>query len=175
MVTPPLCSYGSLSAWSHSVNGPWSHRRGFDSLIQHGTGFGYAEASAASPNKTFDGPKAMPCQALDHAAGFLFAFGLLAAVYRRASGEQVGSQKVEVSLVEVGLWLRGFGQRETEAFDRPGVRRDAVQRDGIVDAHGVKREWIKSAAMFGDEKKQFRWDRAPVGKDCDRPEWLPRS
>ena len=55
----------SLSAWSHA--GPWSQRRGFDSLVQNANGLNHAEAAAAG----LAGPKELPCQALDHATGYL--------------------------------------------------------------------------------------------------------
>lgn len=68
--------YVSLSAYGDS--GPWAGRRGFDSLVQTATGFNHAEAQAAGQ----EAPKAMPVQILDHASGYLMAFGALAALAR---------------------------------------------------------------------------------------------
>jgi hypothetical protein len=63
----PGIVYGSLSA--HGDLGPWALRRGFDSLVQTATGFNAAEAQAAGAKA----PKELPCQALDHASGYLLA------------------------------------------------------------------------------------------------------
>src|SRR5215471_17413967 len=64
----PGIIYVSLSAYGHV--GPWADRRGFDSLVQTATGFNHAEGQAAGE----DGPKPLPAQVLDHAAGYLLAF-----------------------------------------------------------------------------------------------------
>jgi len=93
----------SLSAYGH--RGPWAMRRGFDSLVQTATGFNHAEAAAAG---TADGARPLPCQALDHASGYLLALGAMAALLRRA--EEGGSWHVRVSLAGTGQWLRGLGR-----------------------------------------------------------------
>ncbi len=69
----PGIVYVSLSAYGHA--GPWAGRRGFDSLVQTASGFNAAEAEAAG---TPDRPKPLPCQILDHASGYLMAFGAIA-------------------------------------------------------------------------------------------------
>ena len=95
----------SLSAYGEV--GPWAARRGFDSLVQTASGFNRAEAAAAGIH---DAPKVLPCQALDHASGFLIAFGALAARLRQA--EEGGSWHVRVSLAGTGRWLRRLGRLE---------------------------------------------------------------
>jgi crotonobetainyl-CoA:carnitine CoA-transferase CaiB-like acyl-CoA transferase len=94
----------SLSAYGEV--GPWGARRGFDSLVQTASGFNHAEAVAAGVMP----PKVLPCQALDHASGFLLAFGTMAALLRRA--EEGGSWLVRVSLAGTGWWLRNLGRLE---------------------------------------------------------------
>ncbi len=98
----------SLSAYGEV--GPWGGRRGFDSLVQTASGFNHAEAVAAGADPSTAAPKVLPCQALDHASGFLLAFGTLAALLRRA--EEGGSWLVRVSLAGTGHWLRGLGRLE---------------------------------------------------------------
>ena len=93
---------GSLSAYGGV--GPWAERRGFDSLVQTATGFNLAEAEAAGSTD----PKALPMQILDYSAGHLLAFGIQAALWRQAT--QGGSWLVQVSLVDVGHWLRSLGR-----------------------------------------------------------------
>ncbi|MHA1164439.1 MAG: CoA transferase [Alphaproteobacteria bacterium] len=100
----PGIIYASLSAYGHE--GPWSDRRGFDSLVQTASGINHAEARAAG----VDGPKELPCQALDHAAGYLMAFGVMMALKRRAT--QGGSWLVRGSLAQTGRWLRQMGRVE---------------------------------------------------------------
>ena len=98
----PGIVYVSLSAYGHQ--GPWAGRRGFDSLAQTATGLNAAEAEAAG----VDGPEALPAQALDHASGYLMAFGAMSALARRT--REGGSWHVRVSLAQTGLWLRNLGR-----------------------------------------------------------------
>ncbi|TCZ57211.1 CoA transferase [Roseicella aquatilis] len=98
----------SLSAYGEV--GPWGGRRGFDSLVQTASGFNHAEAVASGADPADPAPRALPCQALDHASGFLLAFGTLAALLRRA--EEGGSWLVRVSLAGTAGWLRGLGRIE---------------------------------------------------------------
>lgn len=94
----------SLSAYGHV--GPWSTRRGFDSLTQNANGLNVAEAVAATGE--MDRPKELPAQALDHAAGYLLAFGAMIALHRRAT--EGGSWLVRTSLAQVGEWLKSLGR-----------------------------------------------------------------
>ncbi len=107
----------SLSAYGEA--GPWGGRRGFDSLVQTASGFNVAEAEAAGAEP----PKPLPCQALDHASGYLLAFGALAALLRRA--EEGGSWHVRVSLAGTGTWLRGLGRLDG-GFAAPAPRFEEI-------------------------------------------------
>ena len=92
----------SLSAYGHI--GPWSTRRGFDSLVQAATGLNVAEAAAAHTSH----PKALPGPILDYASGFLMAFAAQAALMRQM--REGGSWHVRVSLARTGHWLRNLGR-----------------------------------------------------------------
>ncbi len=94
--------YVSLSAYGDA--GPWAGRRGFDSLVQTATGFNHAEGAAAGEDK----PRALPMQILDHASGYLIAFGAAAALARQR--REGGSWLVKVSLAQTGEWLRSLGR-----------------------------------------------------------------
>ena len=94
----------SLSAYGEV--GPWGARRGFDSLVQTASGYNHNEARAAGTPV----PRPLPCQALDHASGYLLAFGTMAALLRRAT--EGGSWMVKVSLAGTGWWLRNLGRLE---------------------------------------------------------------
>ncbi|WP_094780475.1 CoA transferase [Paraburkholderia ribeironis] len=97
----PGIVYVSVSAYGHE--GPWAQRRGFDSLVQSASGIAFTERQAAGG----DEPRHLPCQALDHATGYLAAFGAMVALTRRAT--EGGSWHVRVSLAQIGRWLQSFG------------------------------------------------------------------
>jgi hypothetical protein len=89
----------SICAYGH--DGPWSSRRGFDSIVQNVTGLSATQGSLAQPRN-------LPVQALDYIAGYLAALGAMVALARRA--EQGGSWLVRVSLVQVAHWIASLGQ-----------------------------------------------------------------
>jgi len=98
IVCVSLCAYGYA--------GPWADRRGFDSLVQNANGLNVAEAEAAGEEK----PRPLPCQELDHATGYLMAFGAMTALKRRAT--EGGSWHVRCSLAQTGHWFRHLGRIE---------------------------------------------------------------
>ena len=57
----------SLNAYGHS--GPWSARRGFDSIVQHSVGITAVGQAALGSDR----PVPLPCQALDYGTGWLLA------------------------------------------------------------------------------------------------------
>ena len=66
-VNPTLVAV-SLDAYGWT--GPWAQRRGFDSLVQMSSGIAWAGSADARPTP-------LPCQALDHATGWLLAAAAL--------------------------------------------------------------------------------------------------
>ncbi len=106
----PGIVFVSLSAYGHA--GPWAERRGFDSLVQTATGFNHAEGQAAG----VDGPKELPAQILDHATGYLMAFGAMMAKARQS--REGGSWHVRVSLAQTGRWLWNLGRVADGLEDR---------------------------------------------------------
>ena len=108
----PGLIYASLNAYGDE--GPWAARRGFDSLTQTASGFNTDEQDAAGDAK----PRVLQCQALDHATGALLAFGITAALHRRAT--EGGSWLVRASLAGTGRWLRGLG-RVADGFAAPEI------------------------------------------------------
>ena len=87
-----------ISAYGHE--GPWSQRRGFDSIVQNVTGLSATQGTLEKPHN-------MPVQANDYIAGYLGALGAMVGLARRA--EQGGSWLVRVSLVQVAHWIAGLG------------------------------------------------------------------
>ncbi|RDH31421.1 CoA-transferase family III [Aspergillus welwitschiae] len=95
--------YANMSAYG--PDGPWSARRGFDSLVQTCSGINVSEAHHFGAGEA---ARALPCQALDHAGGFFLAS--MAALYKQAT--EGGSWQVDVSLAGVMKYLRSLGQYE---------------------------------------------------------------
>jgi crotonobetainyl-CoA:carnitine CoA-transferase CaiB-like acyl-CoA transferase len=137
----PGIVYVTLSAYGHA--GPWAERRGFDSLVQTTTGFNHAEGQAAG----IDGPKELPAQMLDHATGYLMAFGAMMAKARQA--REGGSWHVRVSLAQTGRWLWNLGRLADglQTPDIPGVEVEPFMYDlesGFGALHAVKPSAILS-------------------------------
>lgn len=88
----------SICAYSHE--GPWSERRGFDSIVQNVTGLSATQG-------TLEKPRNMPVQANDYIAGYLAALGAMIGLARRV--EEGGSWLVRVSLVQVAHWIASLG------------------------------------------------------------------
>ncbi|WP_245215593.1 CoA transferase [Pararoseomonas baculiformis] len=150
----------SLSAYGRL--GSWAGRRGFDSLVQTASGFNEAEAEAAgAPGQ----PKPLPCQALDHGAGYLMALGALAALTRRA--EEGGSWHVQISLARTGLWIRGLGRvpgglAAPAPGLEPGLMEDAATPFGRLSS-------VRHAALL--ERTPARWTSPPLPLGSDPPRW----
>src|SRR6267143_420331 len=136
----PGIVYVSLSAYGHA--GPWAERRGFDSLVQTATGFNHAEGQAAS----VDGPKELPAQMLDHATGYLMAFGAMMAKARQS--HEGGSWHVRVSLARTGQWLWNLG-RVADGFKTEDLKGETVQPfiEEIPSGFGPLRSVRHSAAL----------------------------
>ena len=157
----PGIVYVSLCAWSHV--GPWASRRGFDSLVQTATGINRAEAEVAG----VDRPVELPCQALDHGAGYMMATGAMMALKRRA--EIGGSWLVRLSLAQVGHWLTGLGQIP-DGQKAAKIDRAAVQ-DLLVDlpsAFGTMSA-LKHAGQLSETPP--RWDRPSVALGTHAAAW----
>jgi hypothetical protein len=93
-----------LSAYGPA--GPWARRRGFDSLVQMVSGIAEEGRRAAGTEH----PVPLPCQALDHASGYLLAFGVLTALRRRQ--REGRGWRVAVSLARTARWLDDLGRVE---------------------------------------------------------------
>jgi crotonobetainyl-CoA:carnitine CoA-transferase CaiB-like acyl-CoA transferase len=157
----PGIVYVSLSAYGHE--GPWSQRRGFDSLVQTASGFNLAEAQAAESDK----PKPLPAQALDHGAGYLMACGAMTALARRA--REGGSWHVRVSLTRTGLWLGSLGRVEGGfACPDPSPNDVADLMEETASGFGRLRA-IRHAALLSETPA--RWTRPCVALGTHPPEW----
>jgi crotonobetainyl-CoA:carnitine CoA-transferase CaiB-like acyl-CoA transferase len=161
----PGIVYVSLSAYGHA--GPWAERRGFDSLVQTATGFNHAEGLAAG----VDGPKELPAQMLDHATGYLMAFGAMMAKARQA--REGGSWHVRVSLAQTGRWLWNLG-RVADGFKTEDLTADAVSPfvEEAASGFGPLRAVSHSALL---SKTPAFWARPAMPLGSHPPRWPARD
>ena len=151
----------SLSAYGHA--GPWSERRGFDSLVQTATGLNFAEAEGAGKS----GLQALPCQALDHASGYLMTLGAIAALIRRI--DEGGSWHVRVSLARTGLWLRQMGRVENGS-DAPDIDfAQATNRLGTFPSGYGTLQAVNHAAVLSETPAKWALPSVPYG--THPPRW----
>jgi crotonobetainyl-CoA:carnitine CoA-transferase CaiB-like acyl-CoA transferase len=161
----PGIVYVSLSAYGHA--GPWAERRGFDSLVQTATGFNHAEGEAAG----VDGPKELPAQMLDHATGYLMAFGAMMAKARQA--REGGSWHVRVSLAQTSRWLWNLG-RVADGFATADLKAESIKPfvEEIPSGFGPLQAISHSAAL--SQTPAF-WARPAMPLGSHPPQWPPRG
>lgn len=157
----------NLSAYGPT--GPWANNRGFDSLVQTCSGMNVSEAEHYGAGEA---ARAMPCQALDHAAGYFLASGIQAALYKQAT--EGGSWEVNVSLAGAMKYLRSLGQF-------PG--RDGFDSQGYKNIADVPQEYLETRATgFGEmtavghsarvQGVEVGWDVMPKPLGSDEKVWL---
>jgi hypothetical protein len=151
----------TLSAYGQE--GPWAGRHGFDSLVQTASGINHAEAEAAGVAR----PKELPAQALDHATGYLMAFGAMMALLRKA--REGGSWHVRVSLAQTGHWFKGLGRLDG-GFEAPDPKPEDVSDllETMETPQGAL-TFVKHAALLSETPAH--WSRPPVPLGTHAPVW----
>lgn len=91
----------SLDAYGHG--GPWSRRRGFDSLVQFSSGI----AAIGREWRGGDAPMSLPVQALDQATGYLMAAAVLRGVTARLRCEPASSYRLSLARTAEMLFRHG--------------------------------------------------------------------
>ena len=155
----PGIVYVSLSAYGHS--GPWSSWRGFDSLVQSATGIAHEGMTMSGSNK----PIPLPCQALDHATGYLAAFGAMVALKRRV--EEGGSWMVRISLAQTGLWFNNLGRASGLNLKMP----TRLEISDLLEKHdspfGVI-EHVSPPEILSETPPYWSFGSVPLGHDAPR-------
>jgi len=132
--------------------GPWSHRRGFDSLVQMSTGI--ADAGARSAGR--EAPTPLPCQALDHGTGHLLAAGACRALTRLV---RVGkTSDVRGSLVGAANVLKSVAA----VAPRAELSVEAVPKVRVTTAFGAMHR-IPLAGHIDVMEPRFTIDAGPLG------------
>lgn len=102
----PGIVYVTLNAWG--FHGPWSARRGYDTVVQAANGLAWTGEH--------ERPAFTPVAQQDYVAGYLMAYGAMAALARRAT--EGGSWLVRVSLAGCGEWIRRHGCVAPQVYER---------------------------------------------------------
>jgi crotonobetainyl-CoA:carnitine CoA-transferase CaiB-like acyl-CoA transferase len=141
----------TLSAWG--VEGPWSSRRGFDSIVQAASGIAWLSTKDGSA------PGALPAQALDHSAGYLLAAGIMTSLRRRREDGTIWAVRTSLARMAVELLdLPRAARPDTDAADPSDPPFEATTVESETDA-GVIRYAAPAAAYTGSPTE---WLRAPV-------------
>ena len=154
----PGIVYVSVSAWGHE--GPWRHRRGYDSLLQSATGIAWECGREGRPGR-------LPAQAQDHACGYLAAFGALVALARRVTDG--GSYMVRVSLAQTGHWLKDLGRIEDTGLEEPDNDDVADLLETTKTPFGMVEHLRPDVATLSETP--MRWEIPPVPLGTHDPRW----
>ncbi|HEY6830930.1 MAG TPA: CoA transferase [Pseudolabrys sp.] len=151
----------TLSAYGHE--GPWTSRRGFDSLVQTASGFNAAEAEAAGES----GPKPLPAQVLDHATGYLLAYATMSALLRRS--REGGSWHVRAALAQTSFWLRSLGRIDGGMRIKDPARDDVHDCLEESDSGFGRLSGVRHPATMSETPP--RWARPSVQLGTHPPVW----
>jgi hypothetical protein len=177
----PRLIYANMSAYPQVEEQPWRERRGFDSMVQTCSGINVAEAKAW--NTIVEGKddvpaKVLPCQALDHASGFLLASGIVAALCKRM--EKGEGRLVEVSLAGTSKLLRSLGQKDCgfetgmdvnsyqEALEKYGSGAERLFEERESELGAMR--FLKHAGQI--EGVEVGWEHMPRALGSSEPVWL---
>jgi crotonobetainyl-CoA:carnitine CoA-transferase CaiB-like acyl-CoA transferase len=151
-----------LSAFG--ATGPWSGRRGYDSLVQAAVGL--ARVDTPEPAD----PRRLPCQPLDYLGGYLGAFGAMVALARRS--REGGSWSVRVSLERTARWLwemhDAIGPVDAVPAQSPAFDTLAAHLERHDSRFGTL-ACLRAVPSLGETPPRRR--RPPVPLGSDPPAW----
>lgn len=156
-----------LNAWGRT--GPWSQRRGFDSIVQAGCGIADLYRSAADPDGGArqvgagrnERPGALPVQALDHATGYGVA---AAALTLLPTG---GAAHLSLARTAEELFSLPPGGEQRAPVTADGRAGSTVLEPELVTVASPHGKLTKVTPILGDPRAPSRYGAAPL-------EWLPR-
>jgi hypothetical protein len=146
---------------AYGWQGPWSSRRGFDSLVQMSAGIAHAGMGWASADK----PTPLPVQALDHATGYLMAASVLSALAEAASGNSI--MHAHLSLARTAELLAVLGKTGSDDKAIEATDKDysaATEPSGWGPGHR-----LKPALSVGRAK--MRWSSPASKLGTAEPNW----
>jgi len=151
----------SLCAYGHA--GPWSGRRGFDSLVQMSCGIAHEGMVRGGGERPFP----LPVQALDHATGYLLAMAAIDGWTDRLTSGR-GSTST-ASLARTATLLMGGPSGDLGASIAPAAAADedpTVESTSWGPAHrlrppvvldGVPLRWERGASALGSDPGVPAW------------------
>jgi crotonobetainyl-CoA:carnitine CoA-transferase CaiB-like acyl-CoA transferase len=151
---------------AYGWSGPWSGRRGFDSLVQMSTGI------AAEGMRYFgtDKPKPLPVQALDHTAGYVMAAAVIHGLSHRVLSNQ--GFEARTSLARLAALLTSAPAGESGPAIAPAAGEDfaeatestawgpAKRLKPPLDLEGAPMFWPLAASPLGSAQPE--WQSAPA-------------
>ncbi|NOD46712.1 MULTISPECIES: CoA transferase [unclassified Ruegeria] len=146
---------------AYGWQGPWSTRRGFDSLVQMSAGIAHTGMGWAQADK----PTPLPVQALDHATGYLMAAAVLSALSEAASGSSI--MHAHLSLARTAELLAVLGKDDTEAAPINPTPKDyntETEASGWGPGHR-----LKPALKVGEAS--MHWDLPASKLGTSQPIW----
>ncbi|WP_170327010.1 CoA transferase [Ruegeria arenilitoris] len=146
---------------AYGWQGPWSTRRGFDSLVQMSAGIADAGRSWAKADK----PTPLPVQALDHATGYLMAAAVLSALAEAASGNSI--MLAQLSLARTAELLAALAKSETKGDITSASADDYTQK--LEDSGWGTGHRLKPALSVG--AAQMSWPLPAAKLGTSQPIW----
>ncbi|TCU54577.1 CoA transferase family III [Novosphingobium sp. PhB57] len=152
---------------AYGWTGPWSQRRGFDSLVQMSSGI--AEAGMTWRGRAE--PTPLPVQALDHATGYLMAAAALVGLDRAIQGQEIASARL--SLARTGDLLTrhpavaqgNLGLQPDDADFFPAIEHtvwgDARRLRSPLDIGGTRLAWTTPAVELGTSIARWPMEGGP--------------
>jgi crotonobetainyl-CoA:carnitine CoA-transferase CaiB-like acyl-CoA transferase len=156
----PGIVYVTLSAWGYT--GPWSQRRGYDTVVQSANGMAFHGAD--------EKPQFMPVSAQDYVAGYLMAYGAMLALSRRA--REGGSWHVRLSLAGVGHWIRTCGLVDPARYAglSNSLPDDEMNRF-LMDSDSPAGRLTHLAPVAQLSRTPAHWERPAVPLGTHPPRW----
>ena len=142
--------------------GPWSGRRGFDSLVQMSSGI----AEAGMRWRNADQPVPLPAQALDHATGYLMAAAVLRGLLMRVDSGDTLTARLSLART-AALLIEQSREDDARGFDAETAedRAPAIERTSWGDAQRLR-------PPVRIDGTPMHWDLPAHALGGDEPAWL---
>lgn len=157
----PNITFVSLSAYSHA--GPWSDRRGYDTLVQTASGIALSEAEAFGSER----PRHLPISGLDHATGYFAAAATMRALAARHNDGD--ARHIRCSLAQTREWLETLGRVDGTATPRPDDAAIVANLPTMDSAYG-RVTYAPPAGRL--ETTPARWDHGATAPGSSPAAWL---
>ena len=150
-----------VSLNAYGWNGPWTNRRGFDTVVQMSTGVAATGMEATGADK----PVMLPVSALDHSVGYLLAAATIRGLVNRLS---TGSGViVRSSLAQMAALLTGCGACSADDQSRPAYKDEEPSYAEGTFWGPAKR--LRAPLSVADTA--FHWDRAAGPYGASTAKW----